>query len=69
MPLTLVFYGLALYSAGKFTYAEVKILGLIQIVLGLIAAFFIPYSLILWAVGFGFIHIAYGIYMYFRYEQ
>jgi hypothetical protein len=69
MPLMLLFYGLALYSAGKFTYTEVKILGLIQIGLGLISVFFIYYSLILWAAGFGLIHITYGIYMYFRYEQ
>lgn len=69
MPLTLLFYGLALYSAGKFTYTEVKFLGLVQITLGIIAACFINYSLILWAVGFGFVHILYGVYMYFRYER
>jgi hypothetical protein len=68
-PLTLLFYGLALYNAGKFTYDEVKILGIVQICLGLISSYFIEHSLIIWAAGFGFVHIVYGIYMHFRYER
>jgi hypothetical protein len=68
-PLTLLFYGLALYNAGKFTYDEVKFLGMVQIGLGLISSWFIEYSLLFWAIGFGVVHIVYGIYMYFRYER
>lgn len=68
-PLTLLFYGLALYNTSKFTYNEVKYLGLIQIGLGLISSYFIEYSLLLWAVGFGAVHIVYGIYLHFRYER
>ncbi|HKK47197.1 MAG TPA: hypothetical protein VJ964_16840 [Balneolaceae bacterium] len=68
-PLTLLFYGLAIYNASKFTYDEMKFLGLTQIGLGLISSWFIAYSLLLWAIGFGVIHIIYGIYMHFRYER
>ncbi len=68
-PLTLLFYGLALYNASKFTIDELKILGLLEIGLGLISTFFIEYTLIFWAFGFGAAHIIYGIYMYFRYER
>ncbi|MGK7368688.1 MAG: hypothetical protein ACNS64_00630, partial [Candidatus Halalkalibacterium sp. M3_1C_030] len=68
-PSTLLFYGLALYNAGNFTYREIKYLGLIQIGLGLISIWFISYSLLLWAFGFGVVHIAYGIYMHLRYER
>lgn len=68
-PLTLLFYGLALYSASKFTYKDVKFLGLIQIGLGLAGAWLIEFGLLLWAIGFGVAHIGYGIYMYFRYER
>ena len=68
-PLTLLFYGLALYNAGKFTYEEVKSMGLIQIGLGLIGAYFVEYSLLCWALGFGVVHIIYGIYMHYRYER
>lgn len=68
-PLMLLFYGLSLFSTSSLTYDEVKFLGLIQIALGLLSLLFIEYSLIFWALGFGIVHIVYGIYMYFRYER
>ncbi|TKK66125.1 hypothetical protein FC093_17870 [Ilyomonas limi] len=68
-PFTLLFYGLALYNAGKFTYEEVKSLGLIEIGLGLISSYFVEYGLLFWTVGFGVVHIIYGIYMHYRYER
>lgn len=68
-PLTLLFYGLALYNASKFTYGELKFLGMIQIALGLIGSWFIGYGLLLWAIGFGLVHIVYGIHIHFRYER
>ena len=68
-PLSLIFYGLALYNAGKFTYKEISSLGLIQIVLGLLSVWFIEFSLIIWAAGFGLVHIIYGIFMHFNYER
>lgn len=66
---TLIFYGLALYNAGKFTYEEVKSLGLVEIALGLISAYFDGYGLLFWALGFGVVHIIYGIYIHYRYER
>lgn len=68
-PMTLLFYGLALYNAGKFTFEEVKYLGLIQMGLGLFSSYFIEYSVLLWAFGFGVLHIVYGIYLHFKYER
>lgn len=68
-PVSLVFYGLALYNAGKFTYDDVKSLGLIQIGLGLLGAYYTGYGLLFWAIGFGAFHIIYGSYMHFRYER
>lgn len=68
-PVMLLFYGLALFNAGNFTILEVRLMGLVQIILGLINIWFIEYSLLLWAVGFGVVHIVYGIYMHFRYER
>ena len=67
-PFSLIFYGLALYAAGSFTYGAVKILGLLQIVLGLIGSCFIGYGLLCWTIGFGLLHIIYGIYIHYRYE-
>lgn len=66
-PLTLIFYGLALVNASKYTLEEIRSLGLIEIILGLLGIYFIGYGLILWAIGFGILHIVYGIVMHLRY--
>ncbi len=68
-PSTLLFYGLALYNASKFTFDDLKLLGLIQMGLGLTSAWFVEYGLLLWALGFGMVHIIYGIYMHLKYER
>lgn len=68
-PLTLIFYGLALYNAGNITYKEVKSLGLIDIGLGLIGTYYWEYGFLLWVLGFGVVHIIYGIYIHYRYEK
>jgi predicted lysophospholipase L1 biosynthesis ABC-type transport system permease subunit len=66
-PLTLIFYGLALVNASKYTFHEVRSLGILEILLGLLAMQFIGYGLIFWSVGFGLLHIIYGIIMQVRY--
>lgn len=60
-PLTLIFYGLALVNGSKYTLTEIRNLGLIQILLGLIAFQFINYGLVFWALGFGVFQIIYGL--------
>jgi hypothetical protein len=66
---TLIFYGLALINSAKYTLPEVNTLGIFQCVLGLIGCFLPVYSVLLWATGFGFLHIIYGSIMYFKYER
>lgn len=67
-PATLVFYGLALVNASKYTLRDIKSLGIAQILLGLVAVFLPGYSLPIWAAGFGVLHIVYGIRMYYKYD-
>ena len=67
-PTTLIFYGLALVNASKYTLDEIRWLGISELILGLIGCFFIGYGITLWAFGFGILHIAYGLMMYVRYE-
>ena len=67
-PATLIFYGLALINASKYTYQDVYYLGLMQAGLGIIGCFVIGYGLICWIVGFGILHIAYGILMQRKYH-
>lgn len=68
-PASLVFYGLALLNASKYTFGEVRYLGLLEIVLGLINMWYIGYGLYFWGAGFGVLHIVYGLIMWWRYEQ
>lgn len=68
-PFLLIFYGLSLFVAGNYTIKEVKVLGIFQLFLGLINILFIEYGLFFWAIGFGVLHIFYGIYMHFSYER
>lgn len=68
-PLTLIFYGIALFSAGNFTFNELRIIGIVQIVLGLLNCWFIETGLLFWITGFGIIHMVYGIYMHIRYAK
>ena len=51
------------------TLEEVKLMGIIQISLGLTAILLIQYSLIIWALGFGLVNIVIGIYMHYKYER
>lgn len=68
-PSTLLFYGLALVNASKYTLNDIRNLGLCEIALGLIAMIFIGYGLEFWAIGFGVLHIIYGLMMYNKYEM
>lgn len=68
-PATLVFYGLALINASKYTLKEVRYLGMTEMFIGLISSIFVGYGLLFWALGFGVLHIIYGIVMYYRYER
>ncbi len=68
-PGCLIFYGLALVNASKFTLGEVRYLGYLQLLLGTISLWFIGNGLIFWTIGFGILHIVYGIVMWYKYER
>lgn len=69
VPATLIFYGLGLLNASTYTLNDIKYLGYCQLVLGLISAFLPGYGLILWAIGFGVLHVIYGAMMYYKYDR
>jgi len=68
-PACLIFYGLALLNASKYTLSDVRYLGCIEIVLGLVNMFYLGYGLYFWAMGFGLLHIIYGAVMWVKYER
>lgn len=68
LPLSLVFYGLALVNAGRDTLPEIRVLGLVETGLGIGALLFIPYSLLFWAVGFGGMHVVFGVWVQWKHK-
>jgi len=68
-PVTLIFYGLGLVNASKHTLHDIRYLGLLEILLGLISSYFIGFGLLFWSLGFGLLHIIYGFVMYVKYEK
>ncbi len=68
-PGCLIFYGLGLVNASKYTLVEIRYLGFVQILLGIINLWFIGTGLYFWAAGFGVMHILYGAYMWNKYER
>jgi hypothetical protein len=65
-------YGAALCSAGMFSHKEVWIYGLVQLITGTIAIFFmskIPYSLYAMALCFGVYQILFGIWIAAKYRR
>ncbi|WP_146697699.1 hypothetical protein [Geofilum rhodophaeum] len=65
----LLFYGLALLNASKYSMQNISALAYTQMSLGLLATFFHNYGLLLWTLGFGVVHIIYGVAMYFKYDR
>ncbi len=68
VPAMLIFYGLSLVSAGKFTYSEIFYLGMAELLTGFLAAIFQESFILFWILGFGFLHIVYGLIMYRKYQ-
>lgn len=67
--LMLLFYGLSLINASKYTIGDIKYLGYTEVVLGLICAMYPGYGFWFWVAGFGIMHIVYGMVMHFKYDK
>jgi hypothetical protein len=68
-PASLIFYGLALVNASKYTLTDIRYLGYCEIAVGLVNMQFIGFGLYFWALGFGVLHIIYGVVMWWKYER
>jgi len=66
---SLLCYGLGLFFASRYTYDELRMMGLAMLVLGTLAVLHLPMGLLFWSLGFGALHIVYGAIMYFRHER
>lgn len=68
-PFCLIFYGLALLNASKYTLGEIRYLAFAQLILGLVSLWMPGNDLYFWALGFGVFHILYGFIMWWKYER
>lgn len=57
----LIFYGLALVNMQHYTYPVFRFLGYAELILGFVDCFTVHYSLLFWFLGFGLLHILFGI--------
>ena len=62
----LIFYGLALVGCHHFTHPLIGWLGYVELLLGLLDCFTVTYALLFWALGFGLLHVVFGIYLIFK---
>ena len=69
LPLTLVFYGLALLNSSRHTVPEIRYLAFCDLVLGLASLVFPEHQYWFWAAGFGVLHILYGLLLVRTYER
>lgn len=69
VPTSLIFYGLALVNGSKYTLSDIRYLGILEIVLGLVATQYVGYGLHFWAMGFGVLHMVYGFIMWWENER
>lgn len=69
VPLSLLFYGLALINGSKFTMGAIRYLGYGQILTGIVSMYILSHGLYAWAFGFGVLHIIYGIAMWWMYDR
>lgn len=61
--LMLVFYGLALINCHHFSHPVLGTLGYLELALGLVDCFTVTHALLFWAIGFGLLHLIFGIYL------
>lgn len=65
----LLFYGLSLVNTSKYTYSNFAWLGYGFLLIGIVDCFFIGHGLLFWTIGFGGLHLLYGIWFYVHYER
>ena len=69
VPGCLIFYGLALISASRYTVSDIRYLGIFDVALGFASLLLPGYGLYFWGAGFGVLHILYGAIMWNKYDK
>lgn len=67
--LMLIFYGFTLVNGSKYTLGDLRSLGILEIVIGLLSAMLPSYSYPFFILGFGVLNIVYGTVLHFKYDR
>jgi len=68
-PVSIIVYGIAVFCASHNSFVESRLLAVLEIALGVVALWFPGQGLWFWMVGFGLLHILYGIVFWFNHER
>ena len=68
VPSLLIFYGMALINISKFSFNTIRNFGILEIILGFILCLMPVYALLFFFIGFGLLHIIYGLILHFKYD-
>lgn len=69
LPVSLILYGLILFNAGKYTHKALRLLAIVEMMLGILCLVFMKYHILFWVGGFGIMHIVFGVYMIIKPER
>lgn len=68
-PLTLFTYGLSLLIVSRDLVKETKSLAILELILAIFSFYYLGNGLLFWSIGFGLLHIVYGVTIWIKYEQ
>jgi hypothetical protein len=66
---SLIIYGIAIFCGSHYSTKESRYLAVAEMILGCITIWFPAYGLLFLALGFGVLHIIYGVVMWYSYER
>lgn len=69
VPSLLIFYGLALINISKFSFDTIRNFGILEVVLGFALCLMPVYAFLFFFIGFGVLHIVYGLILHFNYDR
>jgi hypothetical protein len=69
VPSLLIFYGLALINISKLSLSTIRNLGILEVILGFALCFMPVYAFLFFFIGFGILHVLYGLIVHFKYDK
>jgi hypothetical protein len=69
IALILLFYGVSLINCERNTSNIIKPLGVLQVISGILCTIYYEHSFWFFTIGFGIVHLIYGTFIFFKYDN